>query len=589
MSDNTDVESLTLNFIGLFLKYFGKECGNANFVKIIAGLLGGESRNIVFMSKGIVFPVIFRNINLYQMKVISNIRIRMCVVLALACVAATGWSQSVKWIVSRDNDFWRETKTSLSRHSEMTPVLTIQAGDGKGDKESRGETPGHVFKHWGTTFNELDWEAFIALDRDVQDKIMDDLFSPDGDLRFTRGRVSMNCNDYGSSWYSCDEVPGDLELRYFNIERDKRGIIPLIRAAQKFNPELTFWISPWSPPSWMKINHDYPVVSSRHNNADPRIDYLLFGAVDGIDEDEMKFLGERNSQFPRKLASQDYFIQDPRYLQAYANYFCKFIEAYAEQGVPVDMVIYQNEAYSYTAYPGCAWTAEGTVRFNRDYLAPTLEKRHPDVKLYLGTFNTNRLDHVEKVLSDSLLRESIEGVAFQWEGREILPEIRKRYPDFSYICSESECGNGDMDWKAGEHTFFLIADNLGNGCDEWYNWNFLLPKQGMSRWGWKQNALIELDPETRTCRYTPEYYAVKHFSNLIRQGARIEGYYYDKADRVPVLAVRNPDGMLLVVTSNPGDNERKLSLEIGSRYLNATLSPHSFNTFCIGANEALSL
>ena len=95
------------------------------------------------------------------------------------------------------------------------------------------------------------------------------------------------------------------------------------------------------------------------------------------------------------------------------------------------MVIYQNEAYSYTPYPGCAWTAEGTVRFNRDYLAPTLEKRHPDVKLYLGTFNTNRLDHVEKVLSDSLLRESIEGVAFQWEGREILPEIRKRYPDFS--------------------------------------------------------------------------------------------------------------------------------------------------------------
>ncbi len=74
---------------------------------------------------------------------------------------------------------------------------------------------------------------------------------------------------------AADEAPGDLELRYFNIERDKRGIIPLIRAAQKFNPELTFWISPRSPPSWMKINHDYPVVSSRHNNADPRIDYLL--------------------------------------------------------------------------------------------------------------------------------------------------------------------------------------------------------------------------------------------------------------------------------------------------------------------------
>lgn len=30
------------------------------------------------------------------------------------------------------------------------------------------------------------------------------------------------------------------------------------------------------------------------------------------------------------------------------------------------MVIYQNEAYSYTPYPGCPWTAEGTIRFNRD-------------------------------------------------------------------------------------------------------------------------------------------------------------------------------------------------------------------------------
>ena len=84
------------------------------------------------------------------------------------------------------------------------------------------------------------------------------------------------------------------------------------------------------------------------------------------------------------------------------------------------MVIYQNEAYSYTPYPGCPWTAEGTIRFNRDYLAPTLRRNHPEVKLYIGTFNTNRQDHVEKVLGDAGLRDCIDGVAFQWEGREIL-------------------------------------------------------------------------------------------------------------------------------------------------------------------------
>lgn len=491
----------------------------------------------------------------------------LCVAMAMPFMASAG--NGVTWYSSTDDSFWQKQKNlKLESKATETPILSVSQS-----------TDGHRLKHWGTTFNELDWDAFLALSRDEQDQLMHNLFSPDGDLRFTRGSISMNCNDYGREWYSCDDVPGDLELRYFNIDRDKTTIIPLIRAAQKYNPDLTFWTSPWSPPGWMKINGDYPVVSSRYNNADPRIDYLLFGATDEIDEDEMKFLGERKGQFPRRLATRDYFIFDPRYLQAYANYFCKFIDAYGEQGVPIDMVIYQNEAYSYTPYPGCAWTAEGTVRFNRDYLAPTLQKHHPDVKLYLGTFNTNRQDHVERILSDSLLRTYTDGLAFQWEGREILPAIRRQYPEFSYICSESECGNGKMDWAAGEHTFFLIADNVGNGCDEWYNWNFLLPKKGRSRWGWEQNALIELDPETRTTRYTPEYYAVKHFSNLIEQGAEIVGYSLDKERHTSVLVARNADGTYVTVAGNFSDTAAPLTVELNGRYLNVTLPPHSFNTF----------
>ena len=295
----------------------------------------------------------------------------------------------------------------------------------------------------------------------------------------------------------------------------------------------------------------------------------------------MKFLGEREGKFPRRLATQDYFIQDPRYLQAYANYFSKFVDAYKEQGVPIDMVIYQNEAYSYTPYPGCAWTADGTVRFNRDYLGPTLRSKNPGVKLYLGTFNTNRQDHVEKILSDPGLRDEISGVAFQWEGREILPEIRSQYPEFSYICSESECGNGNMDWQAGEHTFFLIGDNIGKGCDEWYNWNFLLPKKGRSRWGWEQNALVELDPDTRTLRYTPEYYAVKHFSNLIGQGAEIVGFVPRSESTTPIVVARNPDGKYVAVAGNFSDSAFPVTIEVDGKYLNVTLLPHSFNTFAV--------
>lgn len=502
----------------------------------------------------------------------SPLNLRKAVATATACLAgiASLAAQTVTKTSSTEGNIWQTAKVKLQHEAAAEPLLRLN-----------GNEAGSTWKAWGTTFNELDWDALLMLSRDEQEKILHNLFDPQGDLKFTRGRIAMNASDYARSWYSCDEVQGDLELRYFNIERDKRSIIPLIRAAQKYNPQLTFWASPWSPPSWMKINNDYPVVSSRYNRADPQVDYLLYGTVEGIDENEMQFLGERTGKFPRKLATQDYFIQDPRYLQAYANYFCKFIEAYKEQGVAIDMVTYQNEAYSYTPYPGCAWTAEGTVRFNRDYLAPTLKAKHPEVKLYLGTFNTNRQDYVEKILGDEKLRRSIDGVAFQWEGREILPEIRRQYPDYHYICSESECGNGDMDWKAGEHTFFLISDNAGNGCDEWFNWNFLLPDNGASPWGWKQNALIQVDSKKRAFRYTPEYYAVKHFTHFVTPGSRMVGYCPLKEKRLYAIVWQTPEEDYVAVVGNFSDEKQEATLGFGKKYLNATVEPHSFNTYCI--------
>lgn len=75
---------------------------------------------------------------------------------------------------------------------------------------------------------------------------MHNLFAPDGDLKFTRGRISMNCNDYGRSWYSCDEVAGDLELKHFNIERN--GKFPRKLATQDYfiqNPRPSG--RPWHP------------------------------------------------------------------------------------------------------------------------------------------------------------------------------------------------------------------------------------------------------------------------------------------------------------------------------------------------------
>lgn len=501
------------------------------------------------------------------MKKIDDLAKMFSAAFVAALLPAAVSAQSCTWVSSTEGNTWQSTKVSLQSAAQQSPLWELN------DSEE-----GTTFKAWGVTFNELDWDALCELTRDEQDDILAKVFSPDGDLKVTVGRISMNANDYSRSWYSCDEVEGDFHLKYFNIERDKKAVIPFVRAAQKYNPDLTFWISPWCPPSWMKINKHYAVQSSKFNDLDPRCDFLLY--EDG-DRSENEMVNPDKNLFPRRLTVNDFFIQDPRYLQTYANYFCKFIDAYKEQGIPVTRVMYQNEAYSYTPYPGCAWTAEGTIRFNMEYLAPTLKEKHPEVELYMGTFNTNRYDHVSQILSDPRMPTNIKGVGFQWEGRQILPRIRKEHPDYSYICSESECGWGSFDWKGAEHTFELINHYLGNGCNEYNFWNMILCDNGESPWGWRQNALIRVDSKSRTATFTPEYYAAKHYCHFVVKGSKVIGYVPAGKENTPVLVVKSPQDKLVVIAGNLNDAARKITLKLGKRYLNAELKPHSFNTFCV--------
>ena len=457
-------------------------------------------------------------------------------------------------------------------------TLTSKAKTATDNKGHLAYTDGKPFISWGTCFNELDLDAIRLLKPEEQSKIMHDIFAPDGDLHFTRGRLTMNANDYSREWYSCDTVPGDFALEHFNIEHDKQNVIQLVKMAQRWQPDMTFWVSPWSPPAWMKVNQDYPVLSSQWNRQPKEVDALLYGETTATDPDEMKLTDQRGHQFPRRLATQNYFIQDARYLQAYANMFCRFIDLYAEEGIPIDMVMYQNEAYSYTPYPGCAWTAEGTIRFNRDYLYPALKQKHPEVKLYLGTFNTNRQDYVQKIVG--ALSDKVTGLGFQWEGRENLDFMREHHPGLHLMQTESECGNGSMDWKAGEHTFFLLHEYVGRGCDEYCIWNFILCDNGQSPWGWKQNALIQVDSHDKTFRYTAEYYAVKHFSHFVTPGSKVLYFQpWKKESGVQGIVFMRPDGRRVVILGTTNDVATPISIPVGQRFLNVTLQPHSFNTF----------
>ncbi len=126
----------------------------------------------------------------------------------------------------------------------------------------------------------------------------------------------------------------------------------------------------------------------------------------------------------------------------------------------------------------------------------------------------------------------------------------------------------------------LVADYIGQGCDEYFIWNFILFDQGQSAWGWKQNALVQVKSANQSVRFTPEFYAVKHFSHLVVPGSRMQGYVSrEKTDGVPVIVFQRPDKRYVVIAGNQTDGPRTATVLLGKKYLNMTLQAHSFNTY----------
>lgn len=434
---------------------------------------------------------------------------------------------------------------------QLSPVEVNNSSIGSADIEINLNDPQQTFYGWGTCFNELGWDALNLLKTSEKAEIMSKLFSPKGDLRLSIGRIPVGANDYARSWYSSDEFEGDYTMAKFNITRDKQTLIPYIKQALSYNPNMTFWASPWSPPQWLKTNKHYANKSGGNNGLAIANQVPLF---------------------------QDQVIQDSMHLQAYALYFSKFIDAYKTEGVNITTLMYQNEAYSYAIYPACSWSNAAAANFNGKYLGPLFAKTHPEVELFMGTMNTDNISVFDAILSNPEVAKYIKGVGFQWQGVDALPTVRRRYPNYRSVQSESECGSGTFDWAAASHTNRLIYRYLSNGCEKYTFWNAILKDNGVSSWGWLQNSFIRVNSSTLTYTYTPEYYAIKHNTHFVPIGSVRLSTSVNTND---ILAFRTPENSIVVVLSNQDSQAKTLKLKVGDQYITVTMPAQSFNSFVV--------
>ena len=100
---------------------------------------------------------------------------------------------------------------------------------------------------------------------------------------------------------------------------------------------------------------------------------------------------------------EDMFIQEPRYFDAYARYFGRYIDAYRAEGIRVGMVMPQNEFNSAQNFPSCTWTPEGLARF---LTISARRCRSRGVEVFFGTLERGDPKMLETVMADKELRAS---------------------------------------------------------------------------------------------------------------------------------------------------------------------------------------
>lgn len=437
----------------------------------------------------------------------------------------------VVWISSTEEAPWREKQVSLSE-GESNANLTI--------------TPEtfQTVEGFGGCFNELGYVALSHLDEEERAQVFHALFHPDGDQKFSICRLPIGASDYALDWYSLNETDGDLAMAHFSIERDRQYLIPYIKEALQYNPELKLFASPWSPPTWMKFPKAYNYGTLRF---------------------------------------------EPEILQAYALYFVKFVQAYREEGITIHQVHVQNEVVADQKFPSCVWTGEQLRVFIGDYLGPAFEKHGLDTEIWLGTINapepwdelmkkkTTDFDvYANVVLSDPDAYRYVKGVGYQWAGKYAIQRTVQSYPELRYMQTENECGDGANSWFYAKYVFNLYQHYFFNGVNAYIYWNMVLEPKGRSTWGWEQNSMITVDPANGKRTNNPEYFVMKHFAHAVRPGSvrlGLKGPWSGHA-----LAFRLPEGKKAVIVANHFTEARMLRLSDGAHTYVFELEPESFHT-----------
>jgi glucosylceramidase len=428
-----------------------------------------------------------------------------------------------------------------ARLSEQ-PALVQADGSGHGatllvDTSRRFQ----AMEGFGGAFTEAAAVVWQSLPSAAREQFLRDCFDPAHGHGYTLGRVHMNSCDFALGNYAHVETPDDFALESFNIDRDRRALLPFIQAALRAaGRPIKLLVSPWSPPAWMKTN------------------------------------GQMNHGGRLRAECR----------AAWAQCFVRFIRAYEAEGVPVWAVSAQNEPMAEQRWDSCLYTAEEERDFVRDHLGPALHAAGlGHVKIVIWDHNRDGMvERASVVYSDPEAAKYVWATGFHWYGNDHFDHVQRvhdAWPDKQLLFTEGcqEGGPHIGSWEVGERYARSIINDLNRWTVGWIDWNLLLDERGgPNHVGNYCSAPTLADTAQGTLMPQSSFWVLGHFARFVKPGAR-RVLCAASRHEIEATAFVNPDGSRIVVATNRHEHALQLALRVDEGLWAVELPARSIATF----------
>ncbi len=360
------------------------------------------------------------------------------------------------------------------------------------------------------------------------DAVLHELFGRSPGIGLSFLRIPMGASDFSTHDYSYDDMPAgqsDPSLARFSLAEDRVDKIPALKAALAINPQLKLVGSPWSPPGWMKTTGS-----------------LIQGTL------------------------------RPEFYGSFAEYFRKFINGYAAEGVPIYAVTMQNEpAYEPADYPGMRLDPSARAGVIGMHVGPLFESAGIQTLILDWDHNWDLPNSPLAVLADSAARKYVNAVAWHCYAGDVGVQdtVHAAYP--SKDAYFTECSGGGWAPVWADNLKFLVGSLIIGSTRGWARgvalWNLALDENGGPHLGGCGNCrgVITISSATGFVTRNVEYYALGHASQFVRPGAHRIASTTNVVGLRSVAFKNADDGSKVLIVLNTGTAEVSFAIHFGGK------------------------